>query len=220
MNILKEWGFVNMCLGFTGGSVLKNPPTRQELQVCSQNREDPWEEGMATHSSILAGRIPSVEEPCRLQSIGSQRVGHNWSDLACTHTHRCLCVCVCVFTAFSFVFNHLKQSKGTMSSMFYIYRLRYENVFQFRRSVVSDCLRPHESQHARPPCPSPTPRVHSNSCPLSRWCHLAISSSVGPLFSCLQSLPASGSFPMSQLFTWGGQSIGVSVLASVLPMNT
>ena len=91
---------------------------------------------------------------------------------------------------------------------------------QFSHSVVSDSLQPHESQHARPPCPSPTPRVHLNSCPSSRWCHPAISSSVVPFFSCPQSLPASGSFPMSQLFAWSGQSIGVSALASVLPMNT
>ena len=88
---------------------------------------------------------------------------------------------------------------------------------QFSRSVVSDSLRSHELQHARPPCPSPTPGVHSNSCPLSQWCHPTVSSSVS---SCLQSFPASGSFPMSQLFTWGGQSIGVSASASVLPMNT
>ena len=87
-------------------------------------------------------------------------------------------------------------------------------------SVVSDSLWPHELQHARPPCPSPTPRVYSNSCPLSRWCHPAISSSVIPFSSCSQSLPASGSFPMSQLFAWGGQSIGVSASASVLPVNT
>ena len=91
---------------------------------------------------------------------------------------------------------------------------------QFSRSVVSDFLGPHESQHARPPCPSPTPRVHSNSCPSSRWCHPAISSSVIPFSSCPQSFPASESFPMSQLFAWGGQSIGVSALESVLPMNT
>ena len=98
-----------------------------------------------------------------------------------------------------------------------------ENVFssvQFSRSVMSDSLRPHESQHTRPPCPSPTPRVHSNSCSLSRWCHPAISSSVVPCSSCPQSSQASGSFPVSQLFAWGGQSIGVSVSASVLPMNT
>ena len=91
---------------------------------------------------------------------------------------------------------------------------------QFRHSVVSDSLWPHESQHARPPCPSPTPRVYSNSCPLSRWCRPAISSSVVPFSFCPQSLPASGSFLMSQLFAWGGQSTRVSASASVLPMNT
>ena len=91
---------------------------------------------------------------------------------------------------------------------------------QISRSVMSDSLRPHESQHARPPCSSPTPGVHSDSHPLSQWCHPAISSSVVPFSSCPQSLPASGSFPMSQLFAWGGQSIAVSALTSVLPMNT
>jgi len=85
---------------------------------------------------------------------------------------------------------------------------------------MSNSLWPHESQHARPPCPSPTPGVHSNSRPSSRWCHPAISSSVVPFSSCPQSLPASESFPMSQLFTWGGQSTGVSASTSVLPMNT
>ena len=83
-----------------------------------------------------------------------------------------------------------------------------------------DSLRPHESQHARPPCPSPTPVVHPNSCPSSRWCHPAISSSVVPFSSCPQSLPASESFLMSQLFAWGDQSIGVSASASALTMNT
>ena len=91
---------------------------------------------------------------------------------------------------------------------------------QFSWSVVSDSLQPHESQHARPPCPSPTPGVHPNSCPSSWWCHPAISSSGVPFSFCPQSLPASGSFPMSQLFAWGGQSIGVSASASFLPMNT
>ena len=85
---------------------------------------------------------------------------------------------------------------------------------------MSDSLWPHESQHARPPCPSPTPRVHSNSCPSSRWCHPAISSSVVPFSSCPQSLPASKSFPMSQLFAWGGQSTGVSALTSFLPKKS
>ena len=91
---------------------------------------------------------------------------------------------------------------------------------QFGRSVVSNSLRPHESQHTRPPCPSKNPRVYSNSCPSSWWRHPAISSSVVPFSSCPQSLPVSGSFQMSQLFIWGGQSIGVSASASVLPMNT
>ena len=102
---------------------------------------------------------------------------------------------------------------------------QYKNIIsqcsvQFSRSVVSDSLQPHESQHARPPCPSTTPGVHSNSCPLSRWCHPAISSSVVPFSFCPQSLPASGSFPMSQLFVWGSQSTGVSALASFFPKNT
>ena len=91
---------------------------------------------------------------------------------------------------------------------------------QFSRSVMSNSLRPHESQLARPPCPSPTPGVHSDSRPLSQWCHPDISSSVVPFSFCPQSLPASESFPMSQLFAWGGQSTGVSALASFLPMNT
>ena len=88
---------------------------------------------------------------------------------------------------------------------------------QFSRSVISDSLQPHESQHARPPCPSPTPEVHSDSRPSSPWCHPAISSCVVPFSSCPQSLPASKSFPMSQLFAWGGQSTGISALASFLP---
>ena len=90
---------------------------------------------------------------------------------------------------------------------------------QFSHSVVSDPLWPHGLQHTRPPCPSPAPGVYSNSCPLSRWCHPNISSSVIPFSSCLQSFPASGSFLMSQLVASGGQSIGVSASASVLPMK-
>ena len=91
---------------------------------------------------------------------------------------------------------------------------------QFTHSVMSNSLRPHESQHARPPCPSPTPRVHSNSHPSSQWCHPAISSSIVPFSSCPQSLPASESFPMSQLFAGGGQSTGVSALTSFLPKKS
>ena len=90
---------------------------------------------------------------------------------------------------------------------------------QFSRSVMSDSLRPHEQQHARPPCPSPTPGVYPNSCPLSQWCDPTISSSAIPFSSCLQSFPTSGSFQMSHLFASGGQSTGVSASTSVLPMN-
>ena len=108
---------------------------------------------------------------------------------------------------------------NTVSNLYILTKNPFNSV-QFSRSVVSDSLRPHESQHARPPCPASTPGVHSNSCLSSWWCHPAISSSVVPFSSFPQSLPASRSFPMSQLFTWGGQSIGVSALASFLPKNT
>ena len=101
-----------------------------------------------------------------------------------------------------------------------IYIYIHTSIHPFSHSVVSDSLRPHELQHARPPCPSPTPGVHSNSSPSSRWCHPAISSSVIPFSSCPQSFPASESLPMSQLFAWGGQSTGVSALASFLSKNT
>ena len=91
---------------------------------------------------------------------------------------------------------------------------------QFNCSVMSDSLLPHGLQHTRPPCPSPTPRVYPNPCPLSRWCHPTISSSVVPLSPCPQSLPASGSFPVSQLFAWGGQSTGASALAPFSPKKS
>ena len=104
------------------------------------------------------------------------------------------------------------------------YNIRHPKVkcfsVQFSRSVMSNSLRPHESQHARPPRPSQTPGVYWNSCPSRQWCHPAISSSVIPFSSCPQSLPASGSFPTSQLFAWGDQNIGVSASASALPVNT
>ena len=117
---------------------------------------------------------------------------------------------------FSFVcVSNLPLSPST--SLLWYMGLQSSSV-QFSCSVMSDSLRPHGLQHARPPCPSPTPRDYSNPCPSCRWCYPTISSSVVP-FSCPQSLPASGSFPMSWFFTAGGQSIGVSASASVLPMN-
>ena len=112
-----------------------------------------------------------------------------------------------------------KSSEHFTTKLGVCYMLLFSSV-QFSCSVVSDSLRPHESQHARPPCPSPTPGVHSDSRPSSQWCQPAISSSVVPFSSCPQSLPASESFPMSQLFAWGSQSTGVSALSSFLPKNT
>ena len=126
-------------------------------------------------------------------------------------------------------FCHVKWGRGKTSSLQpepdlpfplprEVWYFQFSSV-QFSHSVVSDSLRTHGLQHARPPCPSPTPGAYSNSCPLSQWCHPAISSSVISFSSRLQSFPASGSFPMSQFFTSGGQSIEVSASASVLPMN-
>ena len=130
--------------------------------------------------------------------------------LKCTPSERVYCL------------NHLERLLDG------VFKTKYDRFYepatllsvQFSCSAVSDSLRPHELQHARPPCPSPTPRVHSDSRPSSQWCHPAISSSVVPFSSCPQSLSATESFPMSQLFSWGGQSIGVSSLASFLPKNT
>ena len=106
------------------------------------------------------------------------------------------------------------HSSWCNSSIYFPYFLQFSSV-QFSRSIVSDSLRPHELQHARPPCPSPTPGVHPDSRPSSQWCHPAISSSVVPFSSCPQSLPASESFPMCQLFAWGGQSRKVNKLSNV-----
>ena len=121
----------------------------------------------------------------------------------------------CVVTTNTFILAHIQKIP-----LFFSFKDKAFSSVQFSRSVVSDSLRLHESQHARPPCPSPTPGVHSDSRPSSQWCHPAISSSVIPFFSCPQSLPASKSFPMSQLFTWDGQSTRVSALASSLPKKS
>ena len=108
---------------------------------------------------------------------------------------------------------------GEKGKLFFFFFLLCIPSVQFSQSGMSNYLQPHKSQHARPPGPSPTPRDYSNSCPSSQWYHPAISFSVIPFSSCPQSLPASRSFLMSQLFTWGGQSIAISAPASVLPMN-
>ena len=122
----------------------------------------------------------------------------------------------CIHTGkYSYTFVHLKNKD--LNTCFY-WKIVFHSV-QFSCSVMSNSLRPHESQHTGPPCPSQTPRVHPNPCPSSHWCHPTISSSVVTFSSCPQSFPASGSFQMSQLFASGGQSIGVSASASVLPMN-
>ena len=145
-------------------------------------------------------------------------------------TVQMICLNYCVFVSWGVSPFHLSCQfyvYGVISLfimlVMYLMSAQFVLIFssvQFSHSVMSDSLRPHESQHARPPCPSPTLGVYPNSCPSSQWCHPTISSSVIPFSSCPQSLPASGSFPMSQLFTWGGQNTGVSALASVLPMNT
>ena len=113
-----------------------------------------------------------------------------------------------------YMFNFLRNCKNAFQSGYVIL------FSQFSSSVASDSLQPHGLHHTRPPCPSPTPRVYPNSCPSSRWCHPTISPSVIPFSSCLQSFPASGSFPMSPLYASGSQRIGVSTAASVLPINT
>ena len=131
-----------------------------------------------------------------------------------------LVICCCFYwISLKFIWRliyHEYQISTVLSSA-WLYFSPFNSV-QFSFSVVSDSLQPHGVQHARPPCPSPTPRVYSNSCPLSQWCHPTISFSVIP-FSHLQSFPASGSFPVSQFFELGGQSVGVSASASVFPMH-
>ena len=117
------------------------------------------------------------------------------------------------------IWKKMKKNKHSYSHFSLYVKMSIFSV-QSSRSVMSDSLRLHEPQHSRPPCPSQTPGVHTNPCPLSWWCHPAISSSVIPLFSCPQSLPESEYFQISQLFTSGGQSIGVSASTSVLPVNT
>ena len=168
---------------------------------------------------ILVGNQPHYVQtessgPC---SVGSEflsvQIGLCFLGLPCTYTTWGLVWGLARTQSLWYASLGLFQTHAVQT-----YYLRHR--IQFSCSVVSDSLQPHGLQNARPPCPSPTPGVYPNSCPLSRWCYPTISSSVVPFSSCLQSFPASGSFQMSHLCAWGGQSIGFSVSTPVLPMNT
>jgi len=158
---------------------------------------------------VNSGRWWWTGRPGVLRFLGSRRVRHDWAtELKWTDSSL-----ICPY----------REQPPVKSHLLPFHLIKCNSIpcsVQFTHSVIDDSLRPHELQHTRPPCPSPTPGVHSDSCPSSQWCHPAISSSVVPFSSRPQSLPASESFPMSQLFTWGGQSTGVSALASFLPKNT
>ena len=194
---IRAWAFIVwVVFDFPSSTVVKNWPdnagdSRDTGSI--PEWEDPLEKEMSTHPSILACKIPCTEEYGRLQTMGLQNVRHNWT---------------CTAYGFSLLIPYLVIGS---------FRLHITSV-QFSCSVVSDSLRSHRLQYARLPCTSPTPGPYSNSCPSGRWCYPTISSSV-PFSSRLQSFPASGSFQMSQFFASGGQSIGVSASASVLPMN-
>ena len=201
----------------------------QETWDRSLGWENLLEKRKATHSSTLAWRIPWTGEV--------HGVTKRWTRLSEFHfTSRILqgpvgCRDLRRLSGHRMIFffpqlsiQNLLSRRVMVTTLpppstipFHSWRL---SSVQFSHSVMSDSLQPHESQHARPPCPSPTPRVHSDSHPLSQWCHPAISSSVIPFSSCPQSLPASEPFSMSQLFAWGGQSTGVSALASFLPKKS
>ena len=162
------------------------------------------EKEMATHSSVLAWRIPGTEEPGGLLPMGSHRVRHDWSNLAAAAVVLQCCVS---FLLYSKV-NQLYVYTYPIHLLLFSWSPCISSV-QFSFSVMSNSLWPHGLQHTRLPCPSPTPKVCSNSCALSRWYHPTISSSVVLFSSCLLSFLASGSFQMSQFFASGHQSIGV-----------
>ena len=171
---------------------------------------------MATHTSILAWNTPGTEEAGGLQSTGLQRVGLDRAAGRAASVARRFRAAQGVQVIY-FVVNSLNYVEACIIYFNWILFLT-DNLF-FSRSVVSDSLWPRGLQHARLPCPSPSPRHCLNSCPWSRWCQPTISSSVVSFSSCLQFFPASGSFLLSQVFTSGGQSIGASASASVLPVN-
>ena len=150
---------------------------------------------MVTHSSTLAWKIPWTEKPGRLQSMGSQRVGHDWATFPLSRIS-----CKVPLTFYQTYHSNLIMSLQLHSVQF----------SSFAQSCSTLC-NPMNRSTARPPCPSPTPGVHPNPCPLSQWCHPAISSSVIPFSSCPQSFPASGSLQMSQLFASGGQVLELQI---------
>ena len=193
-------------MGFPGGSEVKSPPEMQETQFGPWVGKILWRREWQPIPVFLSGEFHGQRSLIGDSPWGC-RVGYDWA----TKTFTFICSYRSGF--------HLGFNNNNIFSTTNLRRYPIVPV-QSSRSVMSDSLWPHESQHARPPCLSPTPGVYSNSCPSSRWCHPAISSSVTPFSSCPQSLPASGSFPMSQLLAWACQSIGVSASASVLPMNT
>ena len=176
-----------------------------ETWVQSLDWEDPMEKGKATHSSILAWRVPWTVSGHK-ESDTTERIYLDIDILQLTYSQTNYLLVNSVWGSAFQVNAKLCRTTVQFSSVQLLSRVRL-----FATPWIAD---------ARPPCPSQTPGVYPNSCPSSRWCHPAISSSVIPFSSCPQSLPASGSFPMNQLFAWGGQRIGVSASASVLPMNT
>ena len=216
--------------------MVKNPPAMWETWVQSLGWEDPLEKEMATHSSILAWRIPRTEEPCGLQTKGSQRVGHDWATTIHTVSYRSWFMPTSRASVITILQDRLPHpllysisltwcpaphSQKLLLYPFLCWRCVHTSVeyLLFSRQVVSNFLWSHELQHAWLACPPLSPRVCSSSCPLSWWNSLSTSSSAALFSSCLQSLPASGSFPMSWLFASGGQSIGASASASILSMN-
>ena len=176
------------------------------MQVLPLDRADPLEEGIATHSSIIVWRIPQIEEPGRLQSIGLQTVRCDWSHLACKHKGEG---------------SYTPGMRSWQASPCPWAEWLEANSIQFSCSVMSDSLQPHELQHARPHCPSPTPGVYPNAYPSSRWCHPTISSSAVPLLLLSSILPSIRVFSNESVprIRWPS-SIGVSGSTSVLSMNT
>ena len=170
------------------------------------------------HGQQYPEKTTILKDTCTLVFIATLfTIARTWKQSRCPLADERIKTLWCIYTVeyYLAVKNQILISSNEVNEPL----VCYISSVQFSRSVVSDSLRPHALQHARPTCPSSTPGVHPNSCPLIRWCHPTISSSVLPFSSCPQSLPASESFPMSQLFAWGVQSIGVWALISVLPKN-